>query len=408
MCDLYFEDPYFSVEYVSKFDKTRNIVYIFVGIVEDNVEIILKKLENRKSIHSNEFKVLKDKFKSSLLNYWVKIVKEDKKKIKFVESRIMYDDSLNEIKEKIFVHCSNQVDNWYILPQNMEIWIKDNKDKSHIFGYKYENMVPHIDIPFELTREYEYDMYNENMMNNIRDKNKRIIESSDNYTLLYDLIKNIKIKDDILHIYISDAYDEYEQLMKMKKYDKSSIISKYLKNYFPVAIYDINVKDMSSKYILIKDDMIKNDFIIDNLFHYEYDKSRFKSCYFNNFILNVNNYGLVDSMDNIIVGGGNKIQILKERIKSEKKSKMNSNGSLLKKSESGSISKKILEKIESKRVILKNNSIKNDNYEFIDLYQIFEYLRTRKIGKKTPFIKYNDYGFQNPFVLISKSGVDQN
>jgi hypothetical protein len=128
MCDLYFEDPYFSVEYVSKFDKNRNIVYIFVGVVEDNIEVILKKLENRESIHSNELKILKDQFKSEL-NHWIKIVKQEKKKIKFVQSRIMYDDSLNEVKQKIFIHCSNPEDDWYILPQNMEIWVKDNKDK---------------------------------------------------------------------------------------------------------------------------------------------------------------------------------------------------------------------------------------------------------------------------------------
>lgn len=49
-----------------------------------------------------------------------------------------------------------------------------------------------------------------------------------------------------------------------------------------------------------------------------------------------------------------------------------------------------------------------EQYEYVDLYQIFEYLRIKKIGKKTPFIKYNDYGFANPFILISKSAVDQN
>ncbi len=407
MCDLYFEDPYFSVEYVSKFDKSRNIVYIFVGIVKDNVEVILKKLENRESIHSNELKILKDQFKSEL-NYWIKIVKQEKKKIKFVQSRIMYDDSLNEVKQKIFIHCSQHEDDWYILPQNMEIWVKDEKDKSHIFGYKYENMVPHMDVSFELTREYQYDMYNENSINNIRDKNKRMIESSDNYTLLYDLLKNIKTKDNALHLYLSDAYDEYQQLMKTKKYEKSAIISKYLKNYFPVAIYDIQLKEMSSKYLLIKDDMVNHDFVIDNLFHYEFDKSRFQSCYFNNFILNVN--GVDGNVMNDMMTGGNKVKIMKMKAQSsDSKNSVNSNSVNNSGSVSKSLQNKILEKINGKKNMIKNMNTSNiTNYEFIDLYQIFEYLRTRKIGKKTPFIKYNDYGFQNPFVLISKSAVDQN
>jgi hypothetical protein len=101
----------------------------------------------------------------------------------------------------------------------MELWVVDNSNKSHILGYKYKNMVPHIDEPVEIGKEYTYNMYTQEEygVNMVQNNNKRIIESSDNYTLLYDLLKNIKLKDNLHKLYLSDAFDEYKELIKIIK-----------------------------------------------------------------------------------------------------------------------------------------------------------------------------------------------
>ncbi len=417
MCDLYFEDPIFYIEYVSKFNKSKNMIYIFVGVVEDNIEYILKKLENpRETVKSDELNLLKNKYKNDF-SYW-KELRTSKKAFKFINSHIMYDDSLNEFKRKIFVYCSNTVlgEEHYLLSQNMELWVVDNENKPHMLGYKYKNMIPHINEPIEFGKEYSYNMYTNEVVNIEKDNNKRIIESSDNYTLLYDLLKNIKLKDNLHKLYLSDAFDEYKELIKITEYskvDKNELKNKYLKNYFPVATYDMDLQKMKSTYLLAKDDSMYNDFIVDNLFHYPIDKSLFESCYFNNFVLNVNNLEHIKDDEINLLGGGSgscssnrflggalKINLNKKDVSSSKKVIQNNNFSEKKNSSLKSKSSELLNN--------KNIKKEENDYDFIDLYQIFEYLRSKKIGKKTPFIKYNDIGFSNPFILISKNSVDEN
>ncbi len=421
MCDLSFEDPLFYVEYISKFNPSKSTVYIFVGSVKEDVEVILRKFEDPsvKKISSDELKrlkedLLKDRFKI-VIDYLAKLKASKEKRIRFIFSRIMIDDSLNELKRKLFIHCSHQETNRYILPQNMELWVKDRHEKSHIIGYKYNGMIPHIEAPFELTKEYEYDMYEYGAANQTTHSKKRVIEHSDNHTLLYDLFKNIHMENKPIYtIYMSDAYDEYQEILQMKKYEKSDIITKYLKNYFPVGSYDM--KDVKSMYILSKDDNTYNDFIVDNLFHYQIDSAKFESCYLNNFVMNVNNLGSADEgiFENMSGGAKNPITIHKERIKSSSSNstfKKNLFGKLLNQSKSKSKSGSVAVSKSGSVAVSKSGSVVapvEQIHDFIDLYQIFEYLRTKKIGKRTPFIKYNDFGFANPFVLISKSSVDQN
>ncbi len=418
MCDLYFEDPIFYVEYVSKFNKSKNMIYIFVGVVEDNIEIILKKLENsRETVKSDELNLLKNKYKNDF-PYW-KELRTSKKAFKFINSHIMYDDSLNEFKRKIFVYCSTDSgEEHYLLPQNMELWVVDNENKSHMLGYKYKDMMPHINEPVELGKEYVYNMYTNEVGNVEKNNNKRIIESSDNYTLLYDLLKNIKLKNNLHKLYLSDAFDEYKELIKSPEYskaDKNELKTKYLKNYFPVAVYDMDLQKMKSTYLLAKDDSTYNDFIVDNLFHYPIDKSLFESCYFNNFVLNVNNLEHIKSDELNMFSGGNKFNGGAIKVKLNKnmsKSKNQNQKVNLINNINNNISKSNNKNNNSKSIITNETSlvkkVETSDYDFIDLYQIFEYLRAKKIGKKTPFIKYNDVGFSNPFILISKAAVDEN
>ena len=57
---------------------------------------------------------------------------------------------------------------------------------------------------------------------------------------------------------------------------------------------------MKSTYLLAKDDSSYNDFMIDNLFNYKIDKELFASCYFNNFVLNVNNLENIKNDDFLV------------------------------------------------------------------------------------------------------------
>ncbi len=406
MCDLYFEDPYFSIEFVSKFNEEfNNLIFIFTGVVEKNIKDIFEKIEKKKSTSKAELTLLDKTFPNDFKKWYKWIVKENKN-IRFIDSRIMLDDSLNELKRKIFVYCSNPENDLYILPTNMEIWLNDNNKKPYILGYKYKDMKPHIYENVTLEDEYKYELYNEELHNVVqsKEKGKKILESSDNYTLLYDLYKMISLKENDYHFYVSDALYEFNAMIKSKeysKYGKEEIQNKYLKKYFPVAIFDLTIQKMKSAHIQTKDDSKYNDFIIDNLFQFKMNDDIFEPCHFNNFVLNINNYGVSGESNsvNLLEGGASNLSKSQssQLLKSSKSSKSSKSESL----------KKELMKSKSKIMNMKKEKIV-ELFEFIDLYQIFEYLRTKKIGKKIPFIKYYDYGFSNPFTLISKKAVDEN
>ena len=100
-CNIHVDEYIFSIEKVSKLKKST-IHYVFVGDYDNTFEIIFKKFENRENIPSNDIKLLKTKYKDDYKK-WITIVQENKKKIKFIKSTIRIDDSINEIKRKIFV-----------------------------------------------------------------------------------------------------------------------------------------------------------------------------------------------------------------------------------------------------------------------------------------------------------------
>ena len=49
-----------------------------------------------------------------------------------------------------------------------------------------------------------------------------------------------------------------------------------------------------------------------------------------------------------------------------------------------------------------------DSENFLDLYQVFDYLRSSVIDEKTPFIKYYENILEAPFSIISRKAIDDN
>ena len=105
-CDIKYEKIIFSIQKISRFNDTVN--YVFIGITEDPIKSILNKLENRENILKDEVLLLKKKYPNDF-NNWIKLIK-DKIKIKFLPVKIHMDDSINQIREKIYIYISD-IDN---------------------------------------------------------------------------------------------------------------------------------------------------------------------------------------------------------------------------------------------------------------------------------------------------------
>ena len=73
-------------------------------------------MEKRENIIKDEVSLLKKTYPNDYLD-WINMVKQ-KIKIKFVPCKIHIDDTVNDIREKIFIFMSDVENKSYILPQN--------------------------------------------------------------------------------------------------------------------------------------------------------------------------------------------------------------------------------------------------------------------------------------------------
>ena len=133
-CDIKYDKIIFTVQKVSRFGPNTYENYVFIGITDDIMLGILNKIEKRLNIKREEVLLLKQRY----LNYyleWIDIVKK-KMKIKFIPALIQIDDSINDIRKKIFVFLSNPDTKTYILPENQELWLKKKDGSFKILGIK--------------------------------------------------------------------------------------------------------------------------------------------------------------------------------------------------------------------------------------------------------------------------------
>ena len=343
-CDIKYDNIIFSVQKKSRFNNTEN--YVFIGTVNKVLYNILLKLENRKGISAEEVKLLKETYPNDYTD-WIKIVK-NKIKIKFIQNKIHIDDSISEIRKKIFVYLSNFEEKIFILPENQELWLETNNGKSEIIGYYYENnktkekdiSIPHLidNIKFNKNNITTFDASNFK-------KN-----TSENNMLIYDLQEDNKYFKKI--IYLSDAKEEEKFLKSNKINITNDLINNYFKKYWPYVNLNYNVEDIKNNYLLTKDYYTKENYIFDlinnNLNHNE----NFGSCNILTVKLNVNDSGNTEYNE--------------------------------------------------------YDEYNNSNSEYVDLFPIFDYIKDEKIDEKTPFLRYSEDILEAPFSIISKKAIDNN
>ena len=138
-CDIKIEHIIFQIEKIWRtIDKINREIYIFVGNTNDKIKIVLDKLEKKTSIRSEqELNILKNNYSKYYKN-WIKYLK-DNIKIKFIYESINIDDSIGDIRKKIFIYLSNYKENYFILPENQELWLENNKNEKEVIGFYYEN-----------------------------------------------------------------------------------------------------------------------------------------------------------------------------------------------------------------------------------------------------------------------------
>jgi hypothetical protein len=329
-CNIYLDEYIFSIEKVSRLKKST-IHYVFAGNYDNTFEKIFKKLENRENIPSTDLKLLKSKY-NDYYRKWIAIVQENKKKIKFIKSTIRIDDSINEIKKKIFIFLSDPDEKSYILIENQELWLENNGKYYNLGSYYENNKTGEI---LEITPcVYENFSINKTFLNINAEDIK--LKTTMNNDLIIDILNEYNLNSPIIYLY--DAKDEEAFLKSQKINIDNAVIKGYFKKYWPNV--ELFKTDKKSEYLLTKNSYMKLDYIFNFIDNIDINKNIFSSC-------------------NILT-------------------------------------------IE----MTINKNIDNDEKE-VDLYNIFDYLKNKKIGEKTPFIKYDDNSFKSSFTLISKEAIEK-
>ena len=346
-CDVKYENIIFIIQKVSRTSKYE--YYVFIGNNSENVNNILKKLERRENISSDEVRILKNNFPNDYKN-WIDLIKK-KYKVFFIPNKIHIDDSISEIRKKIFVYLSNPETKEYIIPENQELWIKQSNGKLDLLGYYYENdKNEKIDINPHISEEFIYENISSNNFAYIEKK----INTSENNWLIYDLIdlknpyKNI--------IYLSNAKDE-ELFIKNKKITiNKDIIDKYFKKYWHYINLNYDSNEIKNNYLLLKEYYSKEEYIF-NLIHSINNKD------------SSNNDNLLKLKNNNNIFGSCNILTVKLSINPDN---------------------------------YLSNNLEYEGDKYVDLYQIFDYIRDKKIDTKTPFMRYSEDILDSPFSIISK------
>jgi hypothetical protein len=270
-CNIPYDKIIFSIQKMSRLGKGKH--YVFIGKVIDEIYEILKKFENKKNINKDEVKQLNNIYTKEYVNRWIDIVKNNIK-IKFIQEKIQIDDTISDIRKKIFVYLSDEN---YILQENQELWL-ENEDEKEIIGYFYENL--------KTKEKYNikpniYEDINTNFNNKIFNDEDLKKNTSENNMVIIDLISKFR-----KIIYLADAKEEEKYLRSKNIVITQKLIDNYFKKYWPYVKLNFKNEDIKSDFEIMKEYFNKESYIF-NLIE-TVPINYFGSCNILTIILNIN------------------------------------------------------------------------------------------------------------------------
>ena len=241
----------------------KNKSYIFVGKVPKEIRDTLDKYQETGTLDKKSLKTLENYYSKINLHT---VTTHKTKDYEFIYQSIYPDDSITQIKRKIFAFLSTSTN--FIPEINQELWVdhKDTNEKIQL-GYKYTN----LDIKPSLLSELKPDF------KKFVGKNGQIILSeqliNNNDHTLYDATDRLSIKNN--DIYLHNLMDEVEYLQKTKKSLDTILINGYIVKHWPNGNVEFSTAGLFEEVERLKK-MIN---IEDKLMNYVGDLSAEKSLF---------------------------------------------------------------------------------------------------------------------------------
>jgi hypothetical protein len=262
-----YENEIFKIVRVNRLKK--NVTYIFVGNQEKEIKTILNHLENGEKIQDNDHSILKKHFKS---NYQY-IVNNRTKIIKFIYYGIYVDDTIQNIRKKIFCFLSTSND---ILPEkNQELWVQMNNKTFQILGPTWVNIKiePSI-LQQNITADLKL-VFEKEPLKNINDQT------------LFDATDGLRFEN--REIYMNMLEDDLEFIKnKGQKLDKI-LIDGYFQKYFPLGTIEYDKSILLKELEKLRNIMKAEDRLIQFVEKIPVDESFFSGCKIIQILIHITN-----------------------------------------------------------------------------------------------------------------------
>ena len=134
-CDITIRIPIYKVQLKMR---SINELYVFVGHIKDDLEKIYEKITNKKALTKDEQKILNNCEYCTELLACTKVSK--KCTVKFINQTIYTDDTIETIKNKIFIYLSKTEEDKYYIPENQELWVYNEDNKPVNLGFTYTDI----------------------------------------------------------------------------------------------------------------------------------------------------------------------------------------------------------------------------------------------------------------------------
>jgi hypothetical protein len=269
-----YENEIFKIVRVNRLKK--NVTYIFVGNQEKEIKEILFHLENGEKINEKDHSILKAHFKS---NYQY-IINNRTKNIKFIYHGIYVDDTIQNIRKKIFVFLSTEKD---ILPEkNQELWVQMTNKKFQILGPTWINITvePSI-LQQNITQDLNL-LFKKDRIRFEKDQLKNINDQT-----LFDATDGLKFEN--REIYMNMLEDDIEFLRQKGQKLEKNLIEGYFQKYFPVGEIDYDRSSIQKEIDKLRSIMKAEDRLIQFVEKIPIDESLFNGCKIIQVLLHITN-----------------------------------------------------------------------------------------------------------------------
>ena len=219
-----YENEIFKIVRVDRLKK-KFITYVFIGNQEKNIKSILFNLEETGKISDKDDSILKEHFKHNYNN----IIKHKTKDIKYIYNGIYVDDTINNIRKKIFSFLSTEKD--LLIEQNQELWVKLENGNLKILGPIWTKISQQPSI---LQKEIVPDYKSFVSKNGKLILTEQIVNTNDQ--TLFDATYGLKFdnREIFLHMMEDEILYVKEKGIKMDKI----LIDGYFQKYWPHGITD--------------------------------------------------------------------------------------------------------------------------------------------------------------------------